>query len=85
MRLSQGKAAGGDNIPPVAIKAGGDTSEEVLLNLCNRIWSEQKTPEEWRKGLLIKLPKKGDLSCCKNWRGIMLLNMESKVFCRVIL
>ena len=42
-------------------------------------------PEEWEKGLLIKLPKKGDLSHCKNCRGIMLLNMASKVFCRVIL
>ena len=84
-KLKNGKAAGGDNIPPEAIKAGGDTLEEVLLNLRNRIWSEEKIPEEWRKGLLIKLPKKGDLSCCKNWRGIMLLNMASKVFCRVIL
>ena len=84
-KLKNGKAAGGDNIPPEAIKAVGDISEEVLLNLCNRIWSEERIPEEWRKGLLIKLPKKGDLSCCKNWRGIMLLNMASKVFCRVIL
>ena len=84
-KLKNGKAAGGDNIPPEAIKAGGDTSEEVLLSLCNRIWDEEKIPEEWRKGLLIKLPKKGDLSYCKNWRGIMLLSMASKVFCRVIL
>ena len=84
-KLKNGKVAGGDNIPPEAIKAGGNTSEEVLLNLCNRIWSEEKIPEEWRKGLLIKLPKKGDLSCFKNWRGIMLLNMASKLICRVIL
>ena len=84
-KLKNGKAAGCDNIPPEAIKAGGDTSEEVLLGLCNRLWNEEKIPEEWRKGLLIKLPKKGDLSYCKNWRGIMLLNMASKVFCRVIL
>ena len=84
-KLKNGKAAGCDNIPPEAIKAGEDTSEEVLLDLCNRIWSEEKMPEVWKKGLLIKLPKKGDLSYCKNWRGIMLLNMASKVFCRVIL
>ena len=55
------------------------------MDLCNRIWSEEKMPEEWKKGLLIKLPKKGDLRYCKNWRGIMLLNMGSKLFCRVIL
>ena len=83
-KLENGKAAGCDNIPPEAIKAGGDMSEEVLLDLCNRIWSEEKISEEW-KGLIIKLPKKGDLSYCKNWCGIILLNMASKVFCRVIL
>ena len=84
-KLKNGKAAGCDNVPPEAIKAGGDTSEEVFLDFYNRVWTEEKIPEEWRKGLLIKLPKKGDLSYCKNWRGIMLLNMASKVFCRVIL
>jgi len=83
-KLENGKAAGCDNIPPEAIKAGGDMSEEVLLDLCNRIWSEEKISEEW-KGLIIKLPKKGDLSYCKNWCGIILLNMASEVFCRVIL
>ena len=84
-KLKSGKAAACDNVPPEAIKVGGDMSEEVLLDFCNRVWSEEKTPEEWKKGLLIKLPKKGDLSYCKNWRGIMSLNMASKVFCRVIL
>ena len=84
-KLKNGKAAGCDNVPPEAIKAGGDMSEEVLLDFCNSVWTEEKIPEEWRKGLLIKLPKKADLSYCKNWRGIMLLNMASKVFCTVIL
>ena len=60
-------------------------SEKVLLGFCNRIGNEEKVPEEYKKGLLIKLPKKGDLNHCRNWRGIMLLNMASKVFCRVIL
>ena len=54
-------------------------SEEVLLGFCNRIWNEEKVPEKWKKGLLIKLPKKGDLGHCRNWRDIMLLNMASKV------
>ena len=74
-KLKSGKAAGCDNMPPEAIKAGGEVSEEVLLDLCNQIWSEEKVPDEWKKGLIIKLPKKGDLRNCKNWRGIMLLNM----------
>ena len=34
----------------------------------------------------MKLPKKGGLSLCKNWRGIlMLLSMVGKILCSVIL
>ena len=76
-KLKKGKVAGCDNIPPEAIKAGGETPKEVPLDLCNRIWSEN-IPQEWKKGLLIKLIKEGYY---KNWRGITLLNMASKVFC----
>ena len=65
-KLKSGKAAGCDNMPPEAIKARGEVSEEVLLDLCNHTWSEGKVPDEWKKGLIIKLPKKGDLSHCKN-------------------
>ena len=43
-KLKNEKSAGCDNIPQEAIKAGGDTSEEVLLGLNNRIWSEEKIP-----------------------------------------
>lgn len=65
-----GKAARYDNIPSEAIKVRGEASEEVLFDLCNRMWSEERIPAEWKKVLLIKLPKKGDLSYCKDWRAL---------------
>ena len=37
---------------------------------------------EWKKGLLVKLRKKGDLQ--NNWSGIPLLSVPSKMFCRVL-
>ena len=36
-------------------------------------------PHEWLKGLIVKLPKKGNLKECTNWQGIMLLVIASKV------
>ena len=33
----------------------------------------------------MKLPKKGDMSSCNNWRGIMLLSIPGKVLTRIIL
>ena len=35
--------------------------------------------------MLITIPKKGNLSECKNWRAIMLLSVPSKILCRIIL
>jgi Reverse transcriptase (RNA-dependent DNA polymerase) len=37
------------------------------------------------QGVLVKIPKKGDLSNCNNWRGISLLSVPSKVLAKVIL
>ena len=42
-------------------------------------------PKDWTQGLIVKLPKKGDLQMCDNWRGITLLSIPSKVFCKIIL
>jgi len=42
-------------------------------------------PPDWREGYLIKLPKKGDLSNCSNYRGITLLSVAGNVFNRIIL
>ena len=74
-----------DNIPPEAIHVGGEVSIEALHSLLNKIWRQEEIPDEWRKGLLVKLPKKGDTTYCKNWRGITLLATASKVLSKIIL
>ena len=50
-----------------------------------KIWQEEEIPTEWKEGYLIKLPKKGDLSNCANYRGITLLSVPGKVFSRILL
>jgi hypothetical protein len=39
---------------------------------------------EWKEARLKLLPKKGDLSQCKNWRGICLLDIASKIFSNIL-
>ena len=56
-----------------------------LHKLLNLIWTTEEIPTDWKKGLLVKLPKSGDLSQCGKWRGITLLSIPSKVLTRVIL
>ena len=42
------------------------------------------TYAEWSAARLVLLPKKGDLSLCKNWRGICLLDIGSKILSNVL-
>ena len=84
-KLKSGKAAGPDNIPAEALQADIDTTVEMLYPLFGKIWEEEEVPADWKEGYLIKLPKKGDLSKCSNYRGITLLSVPGKVFNRIIL
>ena len=58
-------------------------SSKVLHSLLNKIWNEEDIPQDWKVGLLVKIPKKGDLCLCKNWRSIMLLTVAIKVVCKI--
>lgn len=51
----------------------------------SKFWEEEQVLTEWEEGYLIKLPKKGDLSSCSNYRGITLLSIMGKVFNQVLL
>ena len=84
-QLRNGKAAGPDGIPAEALKADLETSVEMLHPLFMKIWEEEQVPSDWKEGYLIKIPKKGDLSSCSNYRGITLLSIPGKVFNRVLL
>ena len=80
--LRNGKAAGPDSIPAEALKAGKETSVDMLHALVTKM---EDVPEQWKEWLIIKIPKKGDLNECDNYRGIMLLSVPGKVLNRVLL
>jgi hypothetical protein len=55
---------------------------ELLYPLILQIWEKEELPKQW-KGLLIKIPKKGALTKCGDWRAISLLSIPSKIFIRI--
>ena len=55
------KAPGIDSIMADLLRLDTDTTIQVLHELFNKIWEEES-------GLIIKLPKKGDLTSCENWK-----------------
>jgi hypothetical protein len=83
--MKSGKAPGVDGITSEFLKADIEVATDVLHNLFTAIWSKEALPDDWEKGLLTRIAKKGDLRSCDNWRGVTLLSIPSKVFCRILL
>ena len=83
--MKSGKVPGIDSITADLLRVDTDTTVKVLHELFNKIWEEESVPEDWLRGLIIKLPKKGDLMSCENWRGITLMSLVAKVLGRVLI
>lgn len=82
--LKNGKTAGPDNISNEMLKAHDETISEELHLILSEIWQSEQVPKEWKEGTIVKLPKKGDLSICSNWRGITLLNTYTKILSTIL-
>ena len=65
-------------------EARGEPIVKWLTRLSHSIWQSEEVPKDWRKQLVIPLHKKGAYDDCDNFRGIALLSVPGKVFCRVI-
>ena len=66
-------------------KAEDTVTPQLLCQILQKIWDSEEAPSEWKTGTIVKLPKKGDLGNCNNWRGITLLSLTNKIFSRIIL
>ena len=84
--LNNYKAPGFDyNITAEAIKYGGDALKERLLKLVHIIKNQLKPPSDWTKNIIVPLPKKGDLTKIKNYRGISLMSIAAKLYNKLLL
>ena len=57
---------------------------KMLGKLYALIWKEECVPMKWREGLIVSLFKKGDKEDPGNYRGITLLSVVGKVFCKIL-
>ena len=53
---------------------------EHVLKYLKEFWNQEADFESWHRSQLIPVPKSGDLSDPNKWRGIMLMDVMSKVF-----
>ena len=82
----KGKATGVDNIPgEIIINAGTKLLNDMITELCQKIWDTKEWPYLWTQSLIIPIPKKGNLKKCKNYRTVSMISYESKILLRKLL
>ena len=61
------------------------TLQQQSTYLFSEIWVSETVPTDWRRGLIVKIAKKGDLTKYGNWRGITLMSLAAKVMGKVMI
>ena len=79
--LKNNKTGGNDGLVGELFKYGGKGMANLLKVLYGIVWTEESIPKQWRQGLIVK---KGDAEDPGNYRGITLLNVVGKLFCKIL-
>ena len=83
-KLKRNKSPGLDLLPPELFIDAADLLCGPICTLFNHIFSNSKYPESWTRGVLVPVPKKGDLSDANNYRGITLTSIFSKLYSHIL-
>ena len=55
--ITTNKVSGGDGIPVELFQILKDDDVEVLHSICQQIWKTQQWPQDWKRSVLIPIPK----------------------------
>ena len=84
LRLKLGKASGVDEVVAEVIVRGGELVTNAIHMVCEKVWTEEKLPTEWTRGIIFPIYKDGEKKDTGNYRGITLLSIVGKVYSQVI-
>ena len=73
------KASGADGIAVELFQILKDDAVKVLHSICQQTWKTQQWPRDWKRSVLIPIPKKGNAKECPNYYTITLVSHASKV------
>ena len=78
------KSSGYDEILAELFKALKDDAIKVLHLLHEQIWKTQQQPQDWKRLILIPIPKKGNTKQCANHQITALISHASKVMPKIL-
>ena len=57
---------------------------KVVHSVCQQIWKAQQWPQDWKRSVLIPIPKKGNAKECSNYCTLALIAHASKVMLKIL-
>ena len=72
------KAHGGDEIPAELLQILKDNDVKVLYSISQQIWKTHQWQQDWKRSVLIPIPKKGNEKECSNYHTIALISHQKK-------
>ena len=82
--LKCGKSPGQDNVLNECIKYCGVWITHIIARLFNHLYNLGALPDEWSKGLIVPIYKKGDKQQPANCRPITLLSSLCKLYTSIL-
>ena len=82
--ITMNKASGGDGIPVELFQILKDDAVKVLHSIWQQIWKTQQWPQDWKRSVLIPVPKKGNAKECSNYCTIVLISHASKIMLKIL-
>ena len=78
------KASGGDGIPVELCQTLKYDAVKMLHSICQQIWKTLQWPQDWKRSVMIPIPKKSNAKECSNYRTIALISHTSKVMLKIL-
>ena len=78
------KASVCDEILAELFKSRKDDAIKIWHSLCRQIWKTQQWPQDWKRSILIPIPKKGSTKECANHQTIALISHASKIMLKIL-
>ena len=78
------KASGGYGIPVELFQILKDDAVKVLHSICQQIWKTQQWPQDWKRSVLIPMPKKANAKECPNYHTIVLISHANRVMLKIL-
>ena len=82
--LSRSKATGVDDIPAELLSSLGETALNKLFSLVIKMYETGEVPSDFKKNIIIPIPKKVGADKCEQFRTISLVTHASKILTRII-